>query len=496
MRIRYLQWPSIAGLVTACTPLLGLDDLDYRDAVATGAGAAGGGGSAGATGGGGSGGAATGGGGAGGSAGGTVLWSKAFGTIVPEPCGPCDEATGSVATDGEGNVIVAGGFMASFDLGGGALSLSGPSDTYLAKLDPDGAHLWSKRFGGPGGMSSNGLAVAQAPGGQIVVTATANDGSDFNGTTGNSGSNDAVVGVFDATGTLKWTNRFGDPMGHQMAWQVVIDGKDLVLAGYFSGSIGFGGSLLTQTGSIDSFIARLGLENGAYVAQLKANDRKGDVIIKAIARAEPNRVVVAGTTEGSIDLGCAPVEGPGFVAKLDATLGCVWHHRLQATKLHFYPSVAASTDGKVVVTGGFEGTASFGGASIASAGLGDAFVVKLDPDGNHVWTKRFGHGAEQRGHRVALDAKGHVVLAGLFAGTVDFGGGPLESAGATDAFVVKLDANGNHVWSRRFGAALDEHAFAVAIDAADGIAVLGGFVGTVDFGDGKKHTSFDAMKNI
>ena len=35
--------------------------------------------------------------------------------------------------------------------------------------------------------------------------------------------------------------------------------------------------------------------------------------------------------------------------------------------------------------------------------------------------------------------------------TVDFGGGPLITAGNGDVFAVKLDPNGGHMWSKQFG---------------------------------------------
>ena len=46
---------------------------------------------------------------------------------------------------------------------------------------------------------------------------------------------------------------------------------------------------------------------------------------------------------------------------------------------------------------------------------------------------------DQWGTGVASDAAGNVLVTGFFEGTVDFGGGPLMSAGSSDVFVVKLE---------------------------------------------------------
>lgn len=46
---------------------------------------------------------------------------------------------------------------------------------------------------------------------------------------------------------------------------------------------------------------------------------------------------------------------------------------------------------------------------------------------------------------VAVDRGNHIVIASTFRGSVDLGGGPLQSDGATDLLLVKYDANGSHV---------------------------------------------------
>jgi hypothetical protein len=68
-----------------------------------------------------------------------------------------------------GNVFVTGYFYYyKVDLGGGPLSNNGYFDIFLAKCDPDGAHLWSKSFGGA--RYDEGWAVATDSAGNVVIT--------------------------------------------------------------------------------------------------------------------------------------------------------------------------------------------------------------------------------------------------------------------------------------------------------------------------------------
>jgi hypothetical protein len=127
----------------------------------------------------------------------------------------------------------------------------------------------------------------------------------------------------------------------------------------------------------------------------------------------------------------------------------------------------------------------FGGGTLTSAGEQDIFLAKFDGNGTHLWSQRFGDADDQWCYSVASDPSGNVVVTGFFYGTVDFGGGLLTSAGLEDIFLAKFDANGTHLWSQRFGDAVDyQEGFSVASDPSGNVVMTGFFEGTVDFGGG------------
>jgi hypothetical protein len=102
----------------------------------------------------------------------------------------------------------------------------------------------------------------------------------------------------------------------------------------------------------------------------------------------------------------------------------------------------------------------------------------------HAWSSRFGDSDTQFGKAVAADALGNVFATGEFWGTVDFGGGPLTSAGGWDVVVAKLDAAGNHLWSKRFGDGGFQFSEGVAVDGFDNVIITGTFSNSVNFGGG------------
>ncbi len=145
-----------------------------------------------------------------------------------------------------------------------------------------------------------------------------------------------------------------------------------------------------------------------------------------------------------------------------------------------------------------------GGALVAGADNRSMFVLALDAMGVHAFSRTFGdpspgllYAPQATAADVAPRRSGGVVLAGSFAGSIDFGAGTLVSAEDTggldaglgcllscapDAVLVALDAAGNTEWSVSFGGFDGDAASAVATDPTGTVYATGSFRGTIDLG--------------
>lgn len=133
--------------------------------------------------------------------------------------------------------------------------------------------------------------------------------------------------------------------------------------------------------------------------------------------------------------------------------------------------VAARADGGVVVAG-TDGYDDFQG--VALAGM---FVVALDASGERVWSRSTGESAYGWPGALAVDAAGAVVVAGLYDGLLDLGGGSSPfSELPFGAFAVRYAADGTHAWSHGFAA----DGYIAAALGPDGTTYL---VGDYVFGD-------------
>jgi hypothetical protein len=159
-------------------------------------------------------------------------------------------------------------------------------------------------------------------------------------------------------------------------------------------------------------------------------------------------------------------------------------------------SIKIDGNGNIYSSGYFRGTVDFdpgeGVVSLTSP-LASIFLLKLDSSGNFLWVKSFGGSiGGNSGNTIAFDGAGHLYLGGNFAGRTDFDPGDgtafITPATGEDAFIVKLDLNGNYIWARSFGG-LGGNANAdgigtIEVDGSGNVIANGLFTGEVDFDPG------------
>jgi hypothetical protein len=170
--------------------------------------------------------------------------------------------------------------------------------------------------------------------------------------------------------------------------------------------------------------------------------------------------------------------------KLDPSGSFLWAKGFGGAGFEQNISVAVDGAGSVAIVSWFDQSIDFGGGAIASAGGIDVAAAKLDADGEHIWSRGFGGPDNQYSFGIAADAAGNVVVGGSFSESVDLGQGQVASAGSRDIFIVKLDTAGVPVWSRHLGDQRLQEVLDVAIDDAGRVLVTGEYEGVLDFGDG------------
>jgi hypothetical protein len=267
---------------------------------------------------------------------------------------------------------------------------------------------------------------------------------------------------------------------------VAVDASgNVVMAGSFAGTVDFGdGPLTAQGAAANVFVASFDCGGAlrwskGFGVPTQANDAAAALAVDAAGN-----ILVAGHFEGTIDFGAGTLTSQktdAFVAKLSPAGDGLWSKRYGDVKSQDLASgIAADPAGNVIVAGLFEGTVDFGGGAIHGNGH-DIFLLALGPSGNHLWSK--GLGVPAGSPSVAVDPLGRVLVCGAAGGPLDFGDGqPLS--GAT-LFVAQLDGAGTRLWSQGFGAPTSAVTCnGVASDAAGDVLLTGAYAGALDLGGG------------
>ena len=426
---------------------------------------------------------------------GTCLWSRHFGgsTVNVDMAFPA-----SVREDKNGNVVVVGGFSGSVDFGGGTVASTNGQEMFIVKYDASGTYLWSRQISS-GGNQATGVAVDSSN--NLVVVGWFAGTIDFGaGPLSSAGSWDIFVAKFAPDGTLVWAKRFGGSAWESFSTVVLDASNNIFITGFygFTGTtIDFGGGPLPLPGGDSNF------QNNMFVAKLDSSGNyiwakgyagSGDIQANGIAVDGNGDVAVAGSFQQTVNFGGASFTSAGnydmFVAKYSGATGNhLWSLSGGGSGYDFGNAIAFDSNGNVVVTGAFYGTANIGGNMLSSPhnpGLPAMFLAKFSSTGTALWSRGFVPyfaGGEASGNGVAVDGVGNIVVTGFVSGITGFDGTYL-GMGDADILLAKFSTGGNTLWAWSYGGSMADHGSAVTIGAEGKVLATGYFHTSVDFGGG------------
>jgi hypothetical protein len=299
----------------------------------------------------------------------------------------------------------------------------------------------------------------------------------------------------------EWSMSFGDP-DEQYATALAVDGNDqVVVGGYFRGVLEIGGDTLVWAGQVnDAFVAKFSPAGEAlWARRYGSTDFYAITAVTDLAIDAAGNIYASGTFRTPVDFGAstgplvADSEADGFLLKLNPNGATEWSIAWPNVG-HGIPTAVALTPSGVVLAGVFDGQMDLGGGMLVAQGAADAFVASFDASGNHVASRRFGISGATDARDVAVDDMGNVFVLGNFDGSVDFGGTTLTNAGASDIFLAGFDAQLVHRFSHGYGTSGIESGQSLAIRGGS-LVMAGSAGGPIDFGTGAlpHGGSYDAL---
>ncbi len=276
----------------------------------------------------------------------------------------------------------------------------------------------------------------------------------------NLGRQDGFVVKVAPDGSEVWTDQFGTDQ-YDYAGGVSTDAAgDIYVVGTTLGTLGS-----TRVGGYDAFIRKYAAD-GEVLCTTQYGTAAADSAV-AVAVDAMGNVFVAGSTDGVFVGNTNSGASDSYVAMFDEAGSLQWVRQFEASadSSTSTGNMALADGGSIYVVG--TTTGAFPDQTLTSQN--DAFLAKLDADGEPVWFRQMGGGERSSMRAVAVDAHGNVLVTGDTMGELV----PGQQAGVVDAFAMKYAPDGELVWARQFGTELSDRPTSLVVDSLGAVKVVG-----------------------
>jgi hypothetical protein len=145
-----------------------------------------------------------------------------------------------------------------------------------------------------------------------------------------------------------------------------------------------------------------------------------------------------------------------YALKVTPVGDTIWTRTYGGPQWDFCHQAVALNDGGFALLGQ---TYSYG------SGEGDFYLLRLNADGDTLWTKTYGGTEDESGEAISLTNDGGFYLSG---NTESFG------AGKQDVYMIRTDAMGDTIWTRTMGGVEDDVCNGACTTSAGNLVIVGG----------------------
>ena len=258
----------------------------------------------------------------------------------------------------------------------------------------------------------------------------------------NAGGQDIAILKLDACGNKQWTKIIGGAGLDLLYGLAEIPGNGYYFAGSTSGTSGFAGY---HGGSMDGLVGRL--DASGNVIWVKPYGGSAAEVLSSIVVLADTSCVISGwtnSTDGDGGVISSTVQN-AWLIKLDKNGNLLWKKVFGGNFATAFFDVSTSNDGGFIMTGHL----------VVPPGISntDFYLVKADANGNLIWQKQYGGSAGDNARTArACSGGGYIAAGNTFSSDGDVSG----FHGTRDGWIIKVDENGNLAWQKCIGGSQSE----------------------------------------
>lgn len=400
-----------------------------------------------------------------------------------------DMALGTnVCIDMNDNVYATGSFKNTLNLDTFSIVSLGDFDAFLIKLNATGECVWAKSIGGIGDDASNfsGISLLSIDSlGNSYLSFPFSDTVKVDGfTIASEGYTDIAMIKFDKNGNVIWCKSFGT-IENDRPKKIILWHDKLYLCGEFSingtESIQLDTVTLTSKGGGDIFLVKMDTSGVVIWARNEGTPLNENA--ESIDADKSGNIFLSGNVGSTIYFAHDTLSNPNFghldfVVKYDSTGDELWAKPAFHDGVYYGGDIVTDTNGNVYKTGYTtdDNIIKFGSINLNNYYYNKAYLAKYSPNGQLLFAKKIStYTFYDALNSIKLNPIDNTIyLCGRYNYLATFGADTLHSYGHDDILLLKMNEQGNILWSTHAGGISADGAIGLAV-APNGDLVLTGY---------------------
>ena len=194
--------------------------------------------------------------------------------------------------------------------------------------------------------------------------------------------------------------------------------------------------------------------------------------LKRIAIGDDGSIYIVGYSEDDLDGKTNNGGADAFLIKLDSEGNKKWTNLFGTSSMDIGTGLSIGSDGAIYMSGYTDGNLD----GIKNSGYVDAFISKFDSSGSKEWTRLLGSSSYDYAENLAIGDDGSIYITGETAGSLE----SQHGNGDYDGFLTKFDSEGNRKWTRLFGTSSMDIGYGLSIGSDGAIYIAGYTDGNLD----------------
>ena len=374
-----------------------------------------------------------------------------------------DSAQSVINTTDDGYAIL--GFTQSID-GDVSDKQNENFDYWVLKFDAQDQLQWSRTYGGSSDDRGQDIIQTQDGGYAIIGSSLSNDGDVSN----NAGMEDYWLVKLDASGAVSWQKSFGF-QGNDSGFSVIqTNDQGYLISGILdvSASGGQGNSSRTSNRHAGGEYWAIRLNASGDMLWSKFFGGSFTDTPEGIVETDDNGfIIVGGSDSFDIDITNNLGSYDFWIIKISDIGDLLWEKSFGGDEIDQARAIVKSGDGNFVIAGD---TRSNSNDVSNNNGAADLWLIKISPEGELIWERTIGGSSFDVSRSIKRTRDNGFILAGSSRSSdIDVS----ENKGQNDAWVLKVDSNGNLQWERSIGGSNIDFAYGIAELNDNTIVVVG-----------------------